>query len=748
MSKTKTLIPVTDEERMDADKWFVYEFTRMNSDSTPEWINKKVRENMNNNIETSDGFIKKINKIRRLKKSTFIDPVNYICTIFKAESLALNISVNYGFLYSSDKKYYDKYENEVHKKNPIIVMYCVAPSLLSQDGEYRNRLLRFGQFGIIMDTYSKIFEYVEKYLIHKIEKYELNLEYEHFFPQQESESLADELDNKIVDSGIVMKFFAMFWFIEIYNISINLQENHINPKFNQIFFPHLDDDITEFKKLCDKFGVDKITEMINLSTLPIFRKFSEKNKIASSYHSVGQKLRPLNVGEVQEPLNILFSPWREIYLSIKSADLLANSICPSFAIFVDWFYIKNSKKGLFDNEQQYQKLEFSERALAITRKLRETQRITYTRELKNKKFLNNMFSNLYEKIEDPINFAKANLLMSNVTLGFVTENVGRTFFDLPSLEKSSVWTESVGHVIRDPKVFRKYIWDVCYGLLCLNVKCGMTHSDLHLNNVTINNLDTKAKTKDARVVYNVLGYWFGFETLGPYACIIDFSRGTIHPSEVEKYPHFTNRDEFNEFVDDQNNRMLHTLEQTVPTFMKINKDKIIELLKTDFDKFYKLYTAVDTYNFCSKLAKYFEKITVKPNLDLVKHIVKLSEHYLTNVMLKVINNPEIQIEWPIFSILKECFTDNVFDPMNEQKWNIIDLWVFDKPMKYSLEKYKSWPPILQEIHGMKSIDDPSSIYVIKSALYMDDYRKNYEQFRKDEMSMVRYIAKRHHEKYQ
>lgn len=745
MSKPKT---VTDEERKDANRWLIYEFNKMNAGgNAPQWITNSLDKSLAATVDDSDGFIKKISKIRKLKKITFIDPVNYICTVFKAESLALNISVNYGFLYSSDRKYHAKYDRE-STNNPIILMYCVAPSLLSQDGEYRNRLLRTGQLTIVTQKYQKIFEYMEKFLIHKIEKYELNLEYEHFFPQQESEGLAEELDNKIVEAGCVLKFFAMFWLIEIFNISINLQENHINPKFNQIFFQHLDDDIKEFKTICAKFGADKITEMINMSTLPIFTSTKENGKVVTSSHSVGQKLRPLNVGEVQEPLNILFGPWREIYLSAKAADLLANTICPNFAIFLDWFYIKNSKKGLFDNEQQYKKLEFSERALAITRKLRETQRITYTREEKNKKFLNGMFQTLYDKIEDPINFAKANLLMSNVTLGFITENVGRTVFDLPSLDKSSVWTSVVGHVTSDPMVFRKYVWDVCYGLLCLNVKCGMTHSDLHLNNVTINNLDTQAKTKNAYAVYNVMGYWFGLETLGPYACIIDFSRGTIHPREVEKYPHFRNRDEFNEFVDDQNYRMLNTLEQTVPTFMKMNKQKIIELLKTDFDKFYKLYSAVDTYNFCTKLGKYFEKISVKANLDLVQKIAKVSEHYLTNVMLKVINNPDLQIDWPIFSILKECFTDNVFDPVQIKPWNIIDLWIFDKPMQYSLEKYKDWPPMLKELHGMKNSSDPKSIYLIDSATYLDKLRKGYEQFRNDQMKMVKYIARRHQEKYQ
>ena len=751
MSKLKNIQPVsiTEEEKTDSYKWFAYEFDKMLGADIPKWIHEKIQIHASENMDTTDTFLRKIGKIRRLKKATFIDPVNYICTTFKVTSLKTDMSANYGFLYSSDMKYYNKIELAKTRDNPVCIMYCISPSMLSQDGEYRNRLLRFGQYHMIVEKYAAVFEAIEKFLIHKLERNELTLEYEHFFPQVEFEILAGEIDHKIVEDSIVMRFFSIFWIIEVYNLSIGLQENHINPKFNQIFFSHLDEDIKEFKRICVKFGKSYINELITFCTLPIFRRITAKGEFVPSFHSVGQKLRPLNVGEVQEPLNIVYDQWREIFLSSKAADLLANIICPSFAVFVDWFYIKNSKKGLFDNEQQYQKLDHSERALSITRKLRETQRITYMRDKNSKKFLNGMFQTLYDKIEDPIDFAKANLMMSNVTLGFVTENVGRTIYDLPALEKSSVWNAAVGDVLKNPVLFRKYMWDVCYALLALNVKCGMTHSDLHLNNVTINNLDTTSKTKNPWSVYNVMGYWFGFETKGPYACIIDFSRGTINPREIEKYPYFSNREEFDRFVDHQNTRIITVLDQTIPTFMKIHAEKIIELLKTDFDKFYKLYSAVDTYNFCSKLSKYLsDKTTKKENIALLNHIVKISEHYLTNVMLKVINNPHMTFEWPIFTVLKECFTDNIFDHAKPRDWNIIDIWVLDRPMKYSLDRYEQWPPIIKAVHGMKDPADPDSIYLIKSVTWTDTLRKDYEKFRKEQMTMVRYIAKRHKEKYQ
>lgn len=735
------------KHKSDFDRWYVSEFRKMTEDSAPTWIRERLNEALSID-RYEETFLRKIGKIRRLKKLTAIDPVNYICTVFRATSLKLNISVNYAFLYSSDMKYHNKIHNIKEPDNPVLIWYCVAPSLQSQDGEYRNRLIRFGQFDILVKKYAVIFEYIEKFLIDKVEKYELSLETEDFFPQIEHERLAETLSHRIVQTSLNMRFFIQFWLMEVYSLSVNLQENHINPKFNQIFFPHLDEDIKEFRAIKAKFGDEKVQDLIEMLSLPIYPSATAKLKLMKSYHSVGQKLRPLNVGEVQEPLNIKYAPWREIYLSGRAADLLVNTICPNFAIFVDWFYIKNAKKGLFDNEQQYQKLEFSDRSLVITRKLQETQRLTYTRDPKRdtKQFLNAAFEQVYQGIEDPIDFIKGNLLMSNVTLGFITENVGRTLTDIPSLQKSKEWLAVVGDYYKY-ETFKKYAFDFCYGVLALN-KIGQTHSDAHLNNLTINNIDTAVNKAGSHAMYSVQGYWFAVPVRGPYGCLIDLSRGTIHPNMVKDYKYFANKEELNEFVDEQNARIIWKLENTIPTFMKLHGDKIRELMASHFDKFYQLYTAVDTFDIFSKISKYFDKKCDRDSIALANKIAKLSEHFLTTTMLKLLANPDLTIEAPVFQILKECFTDYIIDPLVEKKdMNIVDLWLYDKPMRYSLEEYERWPPILKRAHGMTDLTDPKSMYPLPEFDQMDQTRRDYEKYRKEQMKMVYYIARRHHEKY-
>ena len=92
---------------------------------------------------------------------------------------------------------------------------------------------------------------------------------------------------------------------------------------------------------------------------------------------VGQKLIPLNISEVQNPFNIKYKPWREFLISEKIQDLIINGICKGYPFIGDYFYIKDIRKTIFDNYVQYMKLEHSEQATFITRKLIEARRATY-----------------------------------------------------------------------------------------------------------------------------------------------------------------------------------------------------------------------------------------------------------------------------------------------------------------------------------------------------------------------------------
>ena len=57
--------------------------------------------------------------------------------------------------------------------------------------------------------------------------------------------------------------------------------------------------------------------------------------------SLGQKISPLNILEVQNPFNIRYKPWREFLISEKVQDLIINGICKGFPFIGDYYYIKD-----------------------------------------------------------------------------------------------------------------------------------------------------------------------------------------------------------------------------------------------------------------------------------------------------------------------------------------------------------------------------------------------------------------------
>lgn len=734
----------------DAFRWIFREWRKECPAIEHKWIVDRLDHmtTYGNHRETS---LINIVKMRQFSKMSPIDPTNYVCTVFRVTSPNDGLSANYGYLYSVDKAQHNKYAMVKAKKSPVFVKYCIAPALVSQDGEYRIRVLQYSQSKFLETMFPKLNAEIEQYILAKVESENLTLDHENFYPQLEIEQATQPLDDAIEHSRAKMKFFIHFWFIEIAMLSIGMQENHINPKFNRIFFRDVKKDIAFFKQLIKKFGKETVTQALRYISEPVsVLRAGDTIKYNITNYAIGQKFRPLNVNEVQEPFNIRYAPWREIYISRLATDLVVNFICPSFPVVLDWFYIKNSqqgRQGLYDNEQQSQRLEFSERAYTVVKKLRETQRLTYRADKEEaRKFLNELFHQVYNKIDVPVDYAKSHLMMSNVTLGFMNEYVGRTFFDIPILAKASVWSSKVGNLLQDDTMWSKYMWDICYSLLSLNVKFGISHSDLHLNNATINtNTMAEIKSDDPKVMYSVMGYWFLFPTKGPYACLIDFSRAIISPQSVKDYHYFQeSNEEFLEFIDHQNEFIVARLLDLFPTTVRPILPRLQEMLANDFDKIFKVYTAIDTYDFTSKLHKYLDGKASKKNLELLAKMQKISEHYLTNILLKVVNNPDVRIEWPIFQIMKECFVDFIIDPQKPRTDNIVDMWLLDRPVKYSLQKYDSFPPWLRDEQALYA--DGSSEKLEFFAM-INDLRKKYEQYRKQSMKMIEFIAQRHREKY-
>ena len=191
------------------------------------------------------------------------------------------------------------------------------------------------------------------------------------------------------------------------------------------------------------------------------------------YIPLGYKMIPLNLREVQYPLKIKYKPWREHAITRKCSDLVINQIAPGFAVTLDWFLIKKSHKGLFDNKSQYERLKNSELAKGILNLLYEAQKSTYfsttkfngTKNISEyvRQWINNKFKKLNNIINEPIEYLIKDIIMSDVTLSFPSEYVGKTFMDtLQLIKKSKTYYKKIGNITKDYNMFSKYMFEICY----------------------------------------------------------------------------------------------------------------------------------------------------------------------------------------------------------------------------------------------------------------------------------------------
>lgn len=703
------------------------------------------------------------------------DLVNTICTTFKIKDLKKNIDTIYSFGYFEKKN--------IHKigVTPVGTSYqyryfTTGGSYVSKDGEYRVGLIGIHNIREISHTpiLQNLFQDIKEYLQKKLHLRGQVLLKEFFYPTIDKKTIEIELEYYSYE--LQHTLFAIAWFNAIFNCYLNIVENHINEKYKTIMYTHKEEDLEFFNHMIKKYSYKKleflryILNHVFTSTGGIIRN---NKKIATK---IGQKIIPLSISETQHPFNIKFKPWREYLISIRLSDYIINNVSPGFFITNSWFYIKNSRKGLFDNDIQYEKMKRSELAIQITELLNRAQIYTHENIISNtvkqeKKinysWISNKFKNLSDKIQEPIDYAKEDIIMSNVALCMMSEYVGRTLWDVMLLSKSSTYYDKLigsPFSLSGQSIFGKYMFELCYNLYCMNSISGIIHGDLHLNNATLNalsyaNVGSLNDVKNPSVLY-VLGdenNQYIFPTTGYHLCLIDFSRSIVLPEKIEhlKDPMLPKTqkivDSLDEFQTEQVNRLIN-LYLHFTSDGGINKDELYILFKNKFEAVFKLLTTLDVYGTTQKLMRMFkmqDSKIIKPHkscIELLQKINGYAQNYFTKEMNNLLYEKEyektvLSMDWPMHTIIKNCFYDYL--TINTTIGNIVDVYNINNPLKFSLNSLKLYPSILIDPKYIKNnkVMDPD---------YHIPFKKRREQFEKEKatgIKTVNYIAVRQQQKH-
>jgi ribosomal protein S17E len=661
-------------------------------------------------------MLKRITTLPSIKNNYFINNVTPHIVNFKLYDITTHKEINYGFLFVFDLDsipedikniiYIQGYEYVY--ANYAFMHFSFSFSLTSSDGEYRYRLIRWQDIQHIKKDFQDIWDEVSQYVSLLRETKNWSLYTNHFSPKLgEFTSYNTDLDQIIKTELYPITFLSATWFLTMYNEMYNLTENHMNEDFKDLFLSDFKTHKKFMTELIKKF-TEKRVELFNGYLSRNYQPLLLKDKYRTI--SMGFKMIPLNLIEVHNPFNIRYKPWREYFVSNRASDLVINQVTPGLPIFGAYYYIKNSKRALYDNPTQYEKLKNSELSKDILNRLYEAQRGTYfissgkgvikgskkTTEYV-KKWINTKFKKLNEKINEPISYTMEELLMSDITLLYNIEHVGRTVADTFYLApKNKLLDDNLGNFLTANGYihFAKYMFDICYTLLSLNKRLGLIHGDLHLNNATIGFLYQKPADNTHVLYYlNKEDSPFAFPNNSYFGCVIDFSRSIIDPDRYENFKDITLPSSHKFF--DREKTVIYDMNGLLNLYIILfpgkakQKDELQILFRKHFSAVFKLLTCIDLYMFSIRLLKLMDQMTVyKRAKELVEDLNKLAEKYITSEINFLLDEPikyEAKIledNYPMENIVNKCFGEFKEEKHLKTVKEVSDCYCLDMELKY------------------------------------------------------------------
>ena len=666
-----------------------------------KYLNKIPSNKLLNNFKYELSSINRYLKLIYIFSNLNIHKTNFICTVLKISRNKQQI--NYAYIYG------------LVENNDIRNLYILnSTSLISKDGEYRHRFIDYNMLLELQN--NKIYNHFYKYLSNEYlnNEFELNIE---IFNLLDNDIL-DKYSKKIKNSNILLNIYLISWITEIYNIYTNDQEINLNESSNNILFSNKDIQIfTNYIK--NNKDINKLIDR--------FTFYNYKLEL-----ELGQKLIPFNYIELKDYKNIIHHQWKELLINKTTINLIYNLNSPCFSLFGNWFLIINSNKNLFDNPAIFDKLFYSDSIKEILNYLylAKNNLINLNNEQKNDS--KNTITNLIKKLKLIISSSENNLLMSNVSMCYISEYSGKTIFDyFNKLINSKQIDKNIGNLLSDYELFKKYIFEIIYSLYCLNIK-GIIHGDLHLNNITFNIQNYNNNEKDNNyVIYNInkdnyenLSNTYTFRHYGCYPCIIDFSRSyiylkSIHENIIEKEKNKIR----NKFIKNEKKRIICELNKIFPNYIKNNYHKIKFLFKnTNFDILFTYFSAYDTFTFITNLLIFIKKISIQKNINVNEKIINLlnliskkSYYYLEQIIIEENYNSNIQHKFPNYLLLEEFFTENNNIEISK-KMNIIDIFsIYNIDVFYPLKdlKINLYDTIENNIDNIKDLSKKEKDNILK-----------------------------------
>lgn len=595
-----------------------------------------------------------------------------------------------------------------HKKNSIIyaVIYylkdvpkfvCLSPTFMSSKGEFRDGFIPYSAFEYVFNNWNKSLAPIEDTIRRKVSEGHFQISY-NFFP----ESRVIDIDGTMLG----LRMLVASTYLILYKKQYDQLQVHT-----------------------DKLYIDMLKDLVKLDNYTINDKKIYNYLFNGNLHRpYGQKVIPLSVGEAIKINNITYPSWRELYLSYAVSDMVINGISPNFAISANWTYIEGVNQTMFDNQLIKEKYRQNEEVIEVINKLK----LLY----KYSENIDNIEESRYKLFNIICNINSYKLL-SNMAISRVDEFADVTIGTIPRTIKTAKTPPPKYHnFLKNIHHFNKVIFDLMYGVHVLHKRVGAIHLDLHLNNMTIMEVNDgfykKDKDKYKYIEDNIYHtafiidgqketYIFPFE--GYYGAIIDFSDSVVSRKFLEFANNNITFDSFENIIDKEKDYIFEKLSSML-SYVRKYKDKVRGAIISDYENMFKAITAIDFVYITRNIRIMIERELIDyANPDIVKRIKELEDmslEYLLTSVQNVVDNEGKEITFAGDVLLPQFFSVYTYSSINPDL-HIYEVYKFNAPWEHSgvsIDKYPPWAQKsviekkfgtskAEEIFGTK--DEPISI---------------------------------------
>jgi len=627
---------------------------------------------------------------------------------------------SYAYLYS-------EYDSGLNKFTPKFITTC--PTFMSADGEYRHRLITYEQFDGVMREWAGELEPLEDLVVSAVESSTVQTQVFSFYPKNFNGDAGkfDELlrASRIEITAMVSSLWCSWWYI-----SSKTSPNHINESYLTII-RGLSGLPAAFRESKSRLFAKGETEFIDR-----LKSLGQPSAGPLGYRAeAGQKIMVLSRADLNNYSDLRYPCWREVYGNLLASELLSNYYTPCVPMFLQYFFIQNSNRLLFDNEPQHRRFINAEVTEDVMKLLKSADDRNFT-DPTSGAYRDPKFQALSNRIRQIMRTEGDAARVADTALGMLFEHTGRTIGDALILLEHGNTQDYAPMFLEDPMMFRKYMFEFVYTLYCFNRKQRLFHGDLHINNATI--YRRVPKNREMKIVYLVedsdnrpLVYCLPYN--GAFACIIDFSRCIL--GDVTRISRDFTPEYARDFVSSQGDAIATMFNNSFPELYRKYSDRLMEAVRWKFDTAFKVLCAHDGYRLTNeiysmllKVQRDFTRLKIHP--DVLKIASGLRDHYADwyNKYLEMltsgeVNSPE-QVPWVHLEVLKAHFTMfKVTSPgdIDEQRGELADVFSMMHPMNFGFRTYESLSPLLKldtvieqkNLHGLDPSEDIARMIAFK-----------------------------------